>query len=216
METLDWEKPICDCPEPSSLPAGYEREVGGNQDVVCSAGYMGTPQKLCRPRLDANCAADPTYVGCSLVVPCGASSASADNDTREGLLTVSLTFGPASIGGVIDESAVRAYRVYFANECNQTLGKPVAVIDKQFGSPPTCCDMDYYAARLVMQQVPTGATQLLVLAQTASWESPVGRPVSFQDKVSFVAATAGALPILGRWWVNGFVVAAGACRALLT
>jgi len=146
--------------DPMPVLSGYMRTSRG---WACAPGFSGSLVLQCD--VLENCATEIMPTGCGPVLPCGIEPFN-DEDTRFGFLNGTIKFGPAQLGDNVSEGAVESYVVYFADDCNHTIGEELAVVNIS-GDDPACCISDGYSVR-VNASIPTGSDHLVVIARTSS------------------------------------------------
>jgi hypothetical protein len=101
-----------------------------------------------------------------------------DTDMGQGTYSGTLTFGPSQIDNVLDETYIKAYKVYMAN-ANLTKMSTTAAATITVSSPvaiSTCgCTGNEHSVTLSMVDVPSGATGfMIVVVDSYDMEMPVG------------------------------------------
>jgi hypothetical protein len=187
------EPAVCDCPDPTIIPPGYNKTSEG---WTCGAGYLGTAEKLCSP--SNACVPNPTLRGCTAPVVC-AAAAFEDEDTRNGFIKGHISFGPLLVDNKIDDSAVISYNVYWADECERTTElikslkkEDIAhwlISDDELsgaGGAGTylCCRDDVYAVKIPVTNLKLEPEKqnVLVIAETEVGFAQVGRSIKMTDK----------------------------------
>jgi len=96
----------------------------------------------------------------------------------EGILNGDLTFGPALYNtSGFGEEEILGYEVFFADDCNRSLGgEPITKLFKKRGRP-TCCQGDTYTATIEGLKMPVGAANLIIIARAMTGPAPTGIPV---------------------------------------
>jgi len=99
-----------------------------------------------------------------------------DLDGREGYITGSVSFGPNSINGIVDEEPITGYAVYLVDECGVQFGIPVASVAKRPGVPQGCCEHSAYTVQVNALAIPLdhGMLRLSVVPWTPAGPLPVG------------------------------------------
>lgn len=164
--------------DPLPVPLGYMRTRAGWQ---CEPGFAGALTLKCD--MLENCNADIQPEGCSPVLPCKVG-AFKDGDSREFWINGTLQFGPAQLADDITEAPVTQYEVYFADDCNRSIGAALAV--RKGFSLASCCTGDAYTITLDKTPLPEQATQLMVVARTSPIELKahiVGVLVHLEDHI---------------------------------
>jgi len=142
-----------------------------------------------------------------------------DEDVREGHIKATLFWGPNALEGVVDESVVTGYFVYFADSCSRKLGESVAYVPKlgtDQSSSSSCCQHDLYSATIVGEWPPglEGNITLMVVPETDMGELSVGLSTEpLEDLVDkevvvhggrtngAVACVGGVSPIAASAWL---------------
>jgi len=194
-QSLQGKLPVCGCGEPVPLPPGYNRTQTAMGEVAftCSTGFGGEAKKLCRPGPGPTCTVDPVMIGCAVPLACIASIK--DEGSGSGAVSGSLHFGPALVDGMVDEADVVKYSVFFADECQNSMG---IVLSSRLVRPAedfeTCCRGDAYEAKLGTLRPPVGAAGFLVMVQMRSGQAPVGLFVPFNETAMARVVLTGAAP----------------------
>jgi hypothetical protein len=100
-----------------------------------------------------------------------------DTDLGQDTYSGTLTFGPNQIDNTLDETYIKAYKVYFASANLTKFGTAVATIT--VNSPvsiSTCgCTGNEHSVTLSMVDIPSGATGfMIVVVDSYGMEMPVG------------------------------------------
>eukprot|EP00440_Ansanella_granifera_P025961 gb/GFBE01028187.1/.p1 GENE.gb/GFBE01028187.1/~~gb/GFBE01028187.1/.p1 ORF type:complete len:827 (+),score=148.05 gb/GFBE01028187.1/:1-2481(+) len=189
--------PVCGCGEQIPLPQGYNMTIS-EQDLSisyhCEPGYGGRAEKLCQPGAGFVCTVDPVMVGCAIPMAC--EGVFVDDGSGEGVARGDVNFGPALLGSTVDEADVRNYLVFWADSCEEPMGREVGRIAAKQGE--TCCRVDVYSVS-VRERPPTGATGFVVVAELANGLAPRGVFVELDPElmtrtIAMAAAPAAAQP----------------------
>eukprot|EP00930_Biecheleria_cincta_P015702 TRINITY_DN13001_c0_g1_i1.p1 TRINITY_DN13001_c0_g1~~TRINITY_DN13001_c0_g1_i1.p1 ORF type:complete len:3592 (-),score=360.49 TRINITY_DN13001_c0_g1_i1:116-10366(-) len=184
---LDYRLPNCvldDEFDPIPMSTGYAVTFEGYE---CAVGFAGTLDIVCT--MGAGCRTSNYPTGCAPPVPCEVGGFQ-DQDGRAGVISGSIVFGPAQLDpianqgkgnsmvrqdlvfsgrGVVDESEVENYSVYFTDICNETFGVPIASVEKsQVNDTLRCCTDSVYNVNISSTDVPEGAFGLAVVVQIKS------------------------------------------------
>lgn len=167
--------------DPLPVATGYMRTSSG---WSCAPSFSGRLKLQCD--VLENCATEIMPFGCGPVFPCGAEPFE-DTDTRQGFISGTVSFGQAQLGeNVSAENVVDSYGVYFADNCNRTLGEAVASVNVSVAKP-SCCDSGAYSLQFSALALPEGADHFVVVARTSSVnvtsQERHGAVVRFQDLV---------------------------------
>jgi len=144
---------------------------------VCLQG--SAPTFSC-PALNDQPGAFATWVGsfpkqvCQI---CGVSVQVIDEDLRQGYFRASISFGPATFRGAVDETYVTEYRVYVVDVDGVQLGGPVAVVPKEEHSVVGgCCSITAYTALVELSLSGEFAAydRLMIFLVVDDFELPAG------------------------------------------
>lgn len=158
---LAWAPLACICPDPVTTPPAYTKTPGG---WLCVAPYTGSAQLVCQS--PSGCLSKPLLGGCVVRSPC-AVQPFYDSDPRAGIISGRARFGPTGSYGIISENGIAGYQVLFADECGLPFGQPLAAVQSVVAAlAVACCSHSIYHVDLPSTVVPSGATQLTVVAVT--------------------------------------------------
>lgn len=175
--------PACSCPDPLIPPKGYAKSNSTNQ-WQCDIGYAGTAEKLCFPDPSVTnsegqpCQITAVLTGCGLPLPCDVAPF-VDTGSGKGTLSGTLRFGRSFMLNSLDESYIVDYRVYFADECNKTIGEPIAIVNKTM-QDVSCCRPDSYTVNLEEVKVPVE-----LLLDEAPWKLLIRAGLFYGDSLSY-------------------------------
>lgn len=119
---------------------------------------------------------------------CGIASASMDTDGRAGTYSGTLTFGPNQVDGMINETMIKEYKVYFVDAHRRKLKLVAKVPRSASPSNTACCETDYY--QLPMTEVPLESSEgdppgpsriMIVPVDIAGAEMPLGEVMVIPD-----------------------------------
>jgi hypothetical protein len=79
----------------------------------------------------------------------------------------------------IDETHIVDYRVYFADECNNTIGEPIAIVNKTM-QDVSCCRADSYTVNLEQKKVPFAST-----STEAPWKLLIRAGLFYGDSLAY-------------------------------
>jgi len=201
-------QPDCGCIDPSPPPPGYNKtqasSLGGltgraAQEALarlgtgptggwqCANGYIGEPRKHCRP--SSSCEPQPVLTGCQVPVACDVSGF-VDDGSGQGMLSGSIQWGPALYNDSgHGEDEILGYEVFWADDCNKSMGgRPISKLFREKGRP-TCCQGDTYTAEIKDLRPPVGAAGLIIFARAMSGPAPVGIPVPLPAELVAKRAT---------------------------
>jgi len=172
-------------------------------DNHCNAKVVNSPCVSATP-LDLQCPAGngvlyrapevSTYHPRVLCKVCKIMSIPEDTDLGMGTYSGTFTFGPNQIDNVLDETYIKAYKVYFANS-NLTKMGGTAAATITVSSPvaiSTCgCTGNEHSVTLSMVDIPSGATGfMIVVVDSYDMEMPVGTYVGgLMDKWTTTTTT---------------------------
>ncbi|CAK0902633.1 unnamed protein product, partial [Prorocentrum cordatum] len=120
---------------------------------------------------------------------CGVGSVDEDADERAGYYSGVVSFGRNMKGGVIDESDIQMYKVYFTDSTgtidymDDGDASVATIAVTRFNGDKTCCDEMAYQVQLQSAKFTVGfATNIMVVSVDKSgWEMPVGKTIEFTD-----------------------------------
>lgn len=112
---------------------------------------------------------------------CGVSAASADLDGRPGFYSGTVSFGPNQVDGMINETIIREYRVYYIDVHMQKSSMIAAFNRSVAESNTACCDTETYQFNLKNVPVAEYAGAMVVPVDTNGVEMPLGEVVMLPD-----------------------------------
>lgn len=107
-----------------------------------------------------------------------------DTDTRPGIISVRLEFGPNVLNGVVNENVIQGYRIYMASDCSVKLSNSLAYVSasNSFANGVSVngvcgCPSSSYSVQ-VQAQLPAGVNEgrlMIVPITSGGYELPMGR-----------------------------------------
>jgi len=106
-----------------------------------------------------------------------------DADQQMGTYSGTVQWGPNQVAGVLTETDISVYKVYFVDSFGAKVGSSLGSVSKTTASySSACCNVGLYTLALSAQAIPSGATRVMVVpVDTNGVEMPYGETDSITD-----------------------------------
>lgn len=208
----EFSEPECGCPDPILPPLGYVKNVNDGR-WQCDTGYAGVAQKMCIPTGQSTtgaqlCQIQAVMQGCGIPLPCDVGPW-VDLGSGNGYLHGRVQFGRAYMLNMINETHVVDYRLYFADDCNRTIGEPIAILNKSF-QDVSCCRSDTYTFSVNHAMAPVGMRKLMIRIGLFYGDS-IGYRLVYPDVVVGLAVATSTARRRALWAGTALVFAMFGC-----
>lgn len=107
-----------------------------------------------------------------------------DTDSRQGIISSVLRFGPNMLDDVVNETDIEGYAIFMVDDCGRTMAEPLAILPKQDWAISSCCQYDAYEFNFTTQ-LPSGMTgmTLAIMPNTTAGLLLVGVKTDFIEDV---------------------------------